>query len=221
MSHEQLDQKHTASPSRYTVAMRTAVILIAAMLVLAGCRSATNHHDWVKDAEHVTRIPKMYLFSADHYPAVHAAAVEVLRDHGFRVARNDYRFGRVTTFAKESPTFIEFWIDDATTRTQRRSDTLNAQQRNVTVRIRPVEPEPPYSSFRLTVEVIVERLQRPERYLTHSAAGLITAAYTATPASLTERGIDGPYAQTLTRDPLLEQRLIEAIREAAESIPSE
>ena len=36
------------------------------------------------------------------------------------------------------------------------------------------------------------------------------------PAAPQSQGIDGPYAQTMERDPLLERRLIEAIKAAAE-----
>jgi hypothetical protein len=152
-------------------------------------------------------------FSQDKYPAVFEAAVETLRQNGFRIARRDYRFGTITTYPKEAATSAEFWIDDATTAAQRRSDTLNSQQRTVTVT---VEPDQASEAYALTAVVLVERLQRPERYLTHSAGTRITAAYDDTPMHLKDRGIDGPYAQTLDRDPLLERRLIEAIKAAVE-----
>ncbi len=156
-------------------------------------------------------------FSADRYPAVFEAAVETLRDRGYRIARRDYRFGTITTYPKESATLAEFWIDDATTPAQRRADTLNSQQRTVTVNVAQPGEEPGYA---LTVEVLVQRLQRPERYLTHSASPRISTTYTDVPMHLKDRGIDGPYAQTLSRDPLLERRLIEAIRDAIIQAPS-
>ena len=152
-------------------------------------------------------------FSADRYPAVFEAAVETLRDNGYRISRRDYRFGTITTYPKEAATAAEFWIDDATTTAQRTADTLNAQQRTVTVRVEQPEGEPGYS---LTVEVLVQRLQRPDRYLTHSASPRITRTYTGTPMHLKDQGIDGPYAQKLDRDPLLERRLIEAIKAAVQ-----
>ena len=152
-------------------------------------------------------------FSADRYPVVFEAAVETLRGYGYRIARRDYRFGTITTYPKEAATAAEFWIDDATTRSQRKADTLNSQQRKVTVKVEQTEEQPGYS---LAVEVLVERLQRPERYLTHSASPRISTTYTDVPMHLKDQGIDGPYAQTLSRDPLLERRLIEAIKAAAE-----
>ena len=166
-------------------------------------------------------------FSADRYPAVFEAAVETLRDNGYRIARRDYRFGTITTFPKEAATAAEFWIDDATTTAQRTADTLNAQQRTVTVKVASFKDgdtlanvledlNKPDPTYHLTVEVLVQRLQRPDRYLTHSASPRITRAYTDTPMHLKDQGIDGPYAQKLDRDPLLERRLIEAIKAAAE-----
>jgi hypothetical protein len=175
-------------------------------------------------------------FSADRYPAVFEAAVETLRQEGFRIARRDYRFGTITTYAKESPTAAEFWIDDATTYQQRKSDTLNSQQRTVTVNVErnitdaaledalqstrtpdDIGPDDPgFWAYSLTVEVLVQRLQRPDRYLTHSASPRISTTYTDVPMHLQDRGIDGPYAQTMERDPLLERRLIAAIKAAAQ-----
>lgn len=152
-------------------------------------------------------------FAAERYPEVFEAAVETLRDNGYRIARRDYRFGTITTYPKEAATVAEFWVDDATTSAQRRADTLNSQQRTVTVNVeQPAEDE----GYALTVEVLVQRLQRPERYLTHSASPRISTTYTDVPIHLKDRGIDGPYAQTLSRDPLLERRLIEAIKAATE-----
>lgn len=170
---------------------------------LLGCKSAPA------DQPQTARLT----FSADRYPAVFEAAVEVLRDNGYRIARRDYRFGTITTFPKEAGTVAEFWIDDATTRDQKRDDTLNSQQRTVTVKVEQPETDQGYS---LAVEVQVQRLQRPERYLTHSAGSRITATYTDVPTHLSNRGIDGPYAQKLDRDSLLERRLLEAIKVAAE-----
>lgn len=152
-------------------------------------------------------------FAADRYPAVFEAAAETLRSQGYRIARRDYRFGTITTYPKEAATRAEFWVDDATTRHQGRADTLNAQQRTITVRVEQPGEEPGYA---LTVEVLVQRLQRPERYLTHSAGNQITATYSAVPTHLSDRGIAGPYAQNLDRDPLLERRLLEAIKAAVQ-----
>ncbi|MEM6258752.1 MAG: hypothetical protein AAGI37_10615 [Planctomycetota bacterium] len=156
--------------------------------------------------------PARLTFSEDRYPAVYEAAVETLRANGYRIARSDYRFGTITTFPKQAATSAEFWVDDATTYAQRRSDTYNAQQRTVTVQVEQREAD---AGFSLSVRVEVQRLQRPERYLTHSAGPQISAAYTDVPMHLKDRGIDGPYAYTIERDPLLERRLLDAIKNTA------
>ncbi|MEM9109952.1 MAG: hypothetical protein AAGC72_08000 [Planctomycetota bacterium] len=162
--------------------------------------------------------PARLTFSEDRYPVVYEAAVETLRTNGYRIARSDYRFGTITTFPKEAATSAEFWVDDATTYAQRRSDTYNAQQRTVTVQVEQREAD---AGFSLSVRVEVQRLQRPERYLTHSAGPQISAAYTDVPMHLKDRGIDGPYAYTIERDPLLERRLLDAIKEAVPDDSSE
>lgn len=185
--------------------MRTlSLILLTVMTLLAGCRSTapTSQAD-----------TQQYLvFEADQYRSAYEAAVQVLRDQGFVIARRDYRFGVITTEAKESPTAVEWWIDDATTRSQAHSDTLNAQQRSVTVRF--TKSPQIEDAHEMRVEVLVQRLQRPDRFLTHSATGQITATYAATPTHLSERGIDGPYVQTLARDTHLQRRLTQAIHDA-------
>jgi len=184
--------------------MRIAVTLLAVVVLLQSACRSTQQAEQAPPAQ-------MMVFSADQYPAVHKAVVQVLRDYGFRIARNDYRFGAITTYPKESPTFAEYWIDDATTPAQRRSDTLNSQQRTVEVSI--TQPSADLG-YELRIAVKVERLQQPERYLTHSATPRLTASYDSAPEHLAVQGIDGPYAQPLTSDPALQARLLESIRAA-------
>lgn len=171
-------------------------------------------------------------FHPDQYPRVHRAAIEALRDHGFEIARDDYRFGVITTKPKEAPTAVEFWIDDPTTPAQHRADTLNAHQRRVTIRVqRDMDPDdaasgvfdPPTEGgqvprYRLTAQVMTDRLQRSGRYLTHSATPRISADTAGPPAQLRARGIEGDYAQPLTRDPQLEARLVNAIASRARAL---
>lgn len=192
--------------------------------MLVGCSSSPTRNDNEQPPTPQQPAPRVYEFAPERYPAVHAAAVETLRDHGFRIARNDYRFGQITTYPKESPTVAEFWIDDAGSFAQSASDTLNAHQRTARVRVEglnlnqaledAVDQDAPAPAYTLTVEVLIERLQRPDRYLTASATGRAVSTYAATPNHLRERGIDGPYAQPLTRDPAFEARLLEDILQA-------
>lgn len=184
--------------------MRYAIVFTGLLLgsLFAGCTTPVQQPQSAR-----------LTFSPDRYPAVYEAAVQTLRDQGYRIARNDYRFGTITTYPKEAATAAEFWVDDATTYAQRREDTYNAQQRIITVSVKQPEGEQGYS---LTVEALIQRLQRPERYLTRSAGTQISANYAAVPMHLKDRGIDGPYAYTIQRDSPLERRLLEAIKAAAE-----
>lgn len=206
-----------------------ATLFLLCFALLTGCQSVKQETSAEEIAAALPTKHHINFFSFDpeRYPQVHAAIIEVLRQHGFRVARNDYRFGTVTTYPKESPTTLEFWIDDASTYAQRREDTYNAQQRTIKVQVAALAPgdsledvlddlENPEPTYYLSVEVLIQRLQRPERYLTHSASERISARYTAVPTHLSRQGIDGPYAQDLTRDHRLERRLLEAIKAASQ-----
>lgn len=180
------------------------ILLLLGLLCLQACASSS-----IGQAP-PTPEQTSFDFPRERYEDVFTAAVETLRARGFRVARKDYRFGTISTYPKEAATAFEFWIDDATTQTQKRADTLNAQQRTATIKIEPDTDAP--ETYRLTAEVVVERLQRPDRYLTHSATGRLSARYTAVPEHLGQRGIEPAYALTLTRDPWLEKRLVDAVR---------
>ncbi len=194
--------------------MRTyALLFILFASVLGGCHSrpADDRASDATDAEQAQ--DTAFNFHPDQYAVVHDSIVAVLRDMGFRIAREDYRFGIITTFPKEAPTAAEFWIDDPTTARQHQSDTLNAQRRSVRVYVEPAQQGQP--SYSLRVEVLIERLQLPARYLTHSATGQLSSEYAGVPMHLSDRGIDGLYPQPLDRDPYLEARISQAIRDQA------
>lgn len=219
--------EHNACRTRYTGRMRTAVsILLGLLLLTVGCQSAPQAESIENLSEQVP-VEQMdhFAFASEKYSTVFEAAVQALRDQGFRIARRDYRFGAITTYPKEAATAAEFWIDDASTLDQRLSDTLNAQQRLIKIQISDFNLDAalsgtssggsvdrPTQTYYLMVEVLVQRLQRPERHLTHSASPRISRTYTDTPMHLKDRGIDGPYAQDLDRDTSLEQRLLKVIR---------
>ena len=212
--------------------------IVCVLVVLAGCSTVPEAED-AKPAQSA-----VLTFTPDRYTEVFAATVETLRDQGFRIARADDRFGTITTYPKESPTHAEFWIDDASTSKQANADTLNGQQRKVKINIdrtpntealgaalsEPADTDgdgnidtddgPPLFIYTLRIEVTVERLQQPARYLTHSASGSLTSSYDGTPAHLRFRGIDGPYTVALGRDAMLERRLVEAIRLAVIDLKS-
>jgi len=106
--------------------IRGCFLLLMTVVFLAGCATP------VPDVANRANI------SADQYDVVHAASVEVLRDYGFRVSRNDHRFGVVETYPKESPTLFEPWVGHNSTRRQARISTVNEIRRTVTVQIKPL-----------------------------------------------------------------------------------
>ena len=151
-------------------------------------------------------------FNADAYDAHFEAAGWTLRDLGFRLARNDRRFGVITTYPKESPTSFEPWLADNTTRQAARRSTYNRLRRRVTATIQPAEGEHPgRPPYRLTVRVELERQQEPSRYLTHSARSRVTAHFRDVPAHYAGDGIPGLYWEPAGEDPALARQLLDAI----------
>lgn len=82
--------------------------------------------------------PNPFEIDAREYDRVYDASVQVLRDYGFTVDRQDYRFGRVTTGPLGSPTLLEPWKRDNSTLGQAAASTVGDLQRKVTVFIDPV-----------------------------------------------------------------------------------
>lgn len=217
------------------IPLLAVALLGLAVLLAGGCQTSPAERaaaelleDTAEPLNPEASFDESLVFEPAAYPVVFESAIESLRNQGFRIARRDYRFGLISTYPKEAATLMEFWIDDASTTNQILADTLNAQQRSVRVTIERVVPaessdssgeQPPTSTaqadeprYALSVQVFTQRLQQPDRYLTHSASARLTAEYNQTPAHLADRGIDGLYIQSLTRNPLLERRLLAAIQ---------
>jgi len=76
---------------------------------------------------------------AREYKRMYKASIEVLRDEGFRPDRQDYRFGRVTTQPRDAPSVFEPWNRTNATAWHTANSTINAQRRQVTVFLDPVE----------------------------------------------------------------------------------
>jgi hypothetical protein len=207
--------------------------LLLALLSLAGCAS---------DTPIVTAPVEV---DAREYARVFDASVIVLRELGYRVDRQDYRFGRVTTWPRGTATAAEVWRSEDLTPYQSLEATLNSQRRSVTVMLDPVEsaPDPdasatltgkplaplpgtasasPSSSqaYRLRVEVLVEEQQRPTEYLNGSTTGQrMNSALREVPTELANRGIAATYWQPTGRDPYMESRLIAQIIRRSVELP--
>ena len=161
--------------------------------------------------------PVLATLSRDDYDAVFDAAVRELRDAGFRIARNDRRFGVITTWPKESPTAFEPWVGDNTTGDLARRSTLNHLRRSVEVQIIPANSADGEvgADYVFTVAVTLEREQQPDRYLRHSARGAVAARYREVPVHLARQGLPAEYWEPAGDDPVLAQRLLDVIRERA------
>lgn len=202
------------------------------LLTFAGCASQT------------TIVTAPVEIDAREYARVFDASVLVLRDLGYRVDRQDYRFGRVTTWPKGSATAAEFWRHEEFTPYQSLEATLNSQRRSIIVMLDPVEPSPepdasatltgrplaplpgtPTSNansqtYRLRVEVLVEEHQRPTEYLNGSTTGnRMNSALREVPAELANRGIAASYWQPTGRDPYMESRIVAQIIRKSVELP--
>lgn len=110
-------------PSRSIGAL--ALFLLAALLPLGGCRAVK------------TPVANPFDIDRQEFDRVFTAAVLELRDRGFVIDRQDYRFGRITTRPLQSPTIIEPWRGENTTLYQAQTATLNSQRRLITIRLDP------------------------------------------------------------------------------------
>ncbi len=154
----------------------------------------------------------------DEYPRIFHAAVNVLRDEGFMIDQQDYRFGTVSTKPTDAATLGEPWRGRGQTAQQAAGSTVNDQRRIVTVSITPAdkaeegEDVPADADFLVRVEAVTEQLQVTTRYLTGSTRGkAIFGHYNRVPAELEERGIGKWYWMPVGRDPYLEERLLRRI----------
>ncbi|MBB6429795.1 hypothetical protein [Algisphaera agarilytica] len=159
------------------------------------------------------------------YPEAFQISAEVLRDAGFQVDRRDFRFGKVSTKPKGSPTLIEAWKPDNTYPDQSVRSTLGDLRRTVTVNFLPQNDAPHadaesakrlVSTYDLRVEVLVERLQIPQRRMNGSTNGVVFADLAEVPEELQARGITQSYWEPIGRDVHLEQRLLQQILDRVE-----
>lgn len=145
----------------------------------------------------------------EEYARMYQASIEVLRDNGYTIDRDDYRFGSVTADAEQTHTLFEPWHRDGKTFVQAAAATANRQRRVVRVQMEPIEHTDQYNLY---VEAVVEQLQLPTRFLTGSTRGPEVFGHLRdVPQEYERRGITDGYWQTIERDPLLEQRLLDEI----------
>ncbi len=151
------------------------------------------------------------------FEATFDASVEVLRDYGFSIDRQDYRFGTVTTRPLVAPTVFEPWKPTNTSNLQIAEGTFNSQRRIARVELKPIQfPITATSKYQLTVQVYMIKLQQPLRYLNRSTTGFgIISIYSSVPAEWREKGITRAYWLADGTDPLLARRIADDIAERA------
>ncbi len=157
---------------------------------------------------------------ADDYRRTFEAAVETLRTEGFVVARQDYRFGRITTQPRSSPAFFEIWKSDNSTAGQAAGGTINAEDRVVTVKFDPAAPQAA-SQYALAVEVAIHRRQRPTRRLSGSTDGShLVRPLLDVPDSLDKKGATTDYRTFVELDePMAAKLLALILQRAAQPAP--
>lgn len=198
--------------SRYRTA---CLILLLLPCLAAGCSRK------IVTADNPARL------DTDLYKTYFDTTVQVLRDNGYVIDRNDYRFGTITTLPQGSPTLFEVWNSQNTTGYQAVESTLADEQRIVHVTLSPLTTEKMVSAenkvsdtisdgvsgagYAFEVEVRLERRQTPVRYMTGSARRNVFTSLSAVPKDLADKGITGNYWQPIGRDEYLEARLMKQI----------
>ncbi len=195
----------TAS-KRYTFLMLTntaivrLILLALALPFVAGCSTAP------------AVIESPLPIAAEDYRKTFEVAVASLRDHGFVIDRQDYRFGRITTKPRVSPNMLEIWNQDNTTAAQSVSASLNNEHRIVAIELNRAagsEGQPAASAYALTVEVSIERTTDPDRRLTGSTSPTnMVRPLKETPAQFQREGVQGTAMVFVARDEHFEQRLL-------------
>lgn len=102
------------------------VVIVLGCLALGGC------------ARNVVATPNPLDIDPAEYDRLYRAAQAVLRDHGFGLDRQDYRFGRITTQPLDAPTIAEPWRRTNTTARQALIATVNHYRRIATIAFVPV-----------------------------------------------------------------------------------
>ncbi len=163
------------------------------------------------------------------YGRVYRAAVLTLRHDGFIVDRHDYRFGEVTSKPRRAGTLFEPWKTGHDNLGVVLADTINEQRRIVRISLtpKPVATQPATPSvpagpvtasrpvshtYLLKVDVLVQRHEIPGQHMNGATdPGQIFSPQAQPSQELKDRGITGPYWETVGQDPAMEQRLINQI----------
>ena len=160
-------------------------------------------------------VPNPVTVDAREYSRLFDASVEVLREEGFRVDRQDFRFGTVTSKPDGSPTMFEPWRPDNRTASLAGWSTLSDLRRVVTVTLEPQPEGMERSVYDLSVVVELQREQSPLRRLDGNGTKQQFRSLSEVPEEWARRGVTAKSWETVGRDEAMEQALLRAIMERA------
>jgi len=181
--------------------------LLCIALTMGGCQS-------------VAEVQPVLTVSSAQYRGAFDSAVTTLRDLGYDIDREDYRFGVITTHPRYSPIVAEVWDRSNTTFHQMIDSTLNHQRRIVRVTIAAsliddvsAAPASDTGDRELRVEVTIQRMQNPARQMSGTKRGRRVLQAMRRPAGeLVEKGVTRRYWLDVGHDPQLAGRLYGAIQ---------
>jgi hypothetical protein len=176
--------------------------------------------------------PEVLTFDSGQYPVVRDEIVRAMRAEGFTVDRSDPRLGVFTSKPLAASTLLELFKRDNSNLAQAWESTVNQQRRRVRVVVETaaakdvvgsdeaaartqVTPNPPPPTFEdpqgllnLRVLVFVDRASQPHWRVETTTRRLSSRA---TEPELEQRGMQPTYWQPISRDPLMEERLMRRI----------
>ena len=99
-----------------------------------------------------------YVYAAT-YDHIWEESMALLVREGYRIDRQDYREGVLTTIARPAAHILEAWRDDWVGGKHAAENTVNTQRRTVRITIAPVEGKPDF--YEVAAQVLVERQDNP------------------------------------------------------------
>lgn len=144
---------------------------------------------------------------AGSYPGLFDATRQTLGEYRFTLDRVDAARGVITTAPKQTAGLATPWDREQSSLGQRTDDLIHQQERVVRVVFEPAE-----DPTRISVEVVIQRVRRPNWRVESDA--IRTSTHARDPLALRSGGRT-EYREPVAEDRLLATRLLARIRELA------